>query len=154
MARPLRIEYPVAYYHVASRGQRKESIFRDDQDRENSLNLRAHGVIPVNLKNSPLYPLPAVPPGHWNSWSLPLISRCGKSRCHAFRLQTIVDHLGTARKNDPIRSTILLDTYPPVQIGSGHVTVGSLDPAHLDPLYISPDWVFPAGLFYSAEVNC
>ncbi len=33
MARPLRIEFPGALYHVTSRGDRKEDIFADDQDR-------------------------------------------------------------------------------------------------------------------------
>lgn len=33
MARPLRIEFPGAVYHVTSRGDRRESIFEDDQDR-------------------------------------------------------------------------------------------------------------------------
>ena len=33
MARPLRIEYPGAVYHVTSRGNRRENIFLTDQDR-------------------------------------------------------------------------------------------------------------------------
>jgi REP element-mobilizing transposase RayT len=33
MARPLRIEYPNAFYHVLSRGERKDNIFRSDRDR-------------------------------------------------------------------------------------------------------------------------
>ena len=33
MARPLRIEFPGAVYHVTSRGDRREPIFQDDQDR-------------------------------------------------------------------------------------------------------------------------
>ncbi len=33
MARPLRIEYANALYHVTSRGDRRESIYRDDDDR-------------------------------------------------------------------------------------------------------------------------
>ena len=33
MARPLRIEYPGAVYHVMARGNRKRAIFADDQDR-------------------------------------------------------------------------------------------------------------------------
>ena len=33
MARPVRIEYPGALYHVTSRGDRQEAIFDDDQDR-------------------------------------------------------------------------------------------------------------------------
>ena len=37
MVRPLRIEYPGAYYHVINRGQRQEAIFDDDRDRERFL---------------------------------------------------------------------------------------------------------------------
>ena len=33
MARPLRIEYPGAWYHVTSRGNERGEIFRDDKDR-------------------------------------------------------------------------------------------------------------------------
>ena len=33
MARKLRVEYPGAIYHVLNRGDRREPIFRDDQDR-------------------------------------------------------------------------------------------------------------------------
>ncbi len=34
MARPLRIEYPGAVYHLTSRGNRKEPIFLNDEDRQ------------------------------------------------------------------------------------------------------------------------
>jgi len=34
MARPLRIEFSGAFYHVTSRGDRREDIYEDDQDRE------------------------------------------------------------------------------------------------------------------------
>ncbi len=34
MARPLRIEYPGAMYHIMARGNRGQAIFRDDQDRQ------------------------------------------------------------------------------------------------------------------------
>ncbi|MBT3309816.1 MAG: addiction module toxin RelE [Gammaproteobacteria bacterium] len=34
MARPLRIEYPGALYHITSRGDRREDIYLDDEDRE------------------------------------------------------------------------------------------------------------------------
>ena len=37
MARPLRIEFAGALYHVTSRGDRQEDIYLDDQDRENYL---------------------------------------------------------------------------------------------------------------------
>ena len=38
MSRPLRIEFPGAVYHVTSRGDRRESIFADDEDRESRVN--------------------------------------------------------------------------------------------------------------------
>jgi len=34
MARPLRIEYPGAVYHITGRGNEKRDVFRDDSDRE------------------------------------------------------------------------------------------------------------------------
>lgn len=34
MARPMRIEYPGAYYHVMNRGNRGEDIFLSDKDRQ------------------------------------------------------------------------------------------------------------------------
>ena len=34
MARPLRIEFPGAVYHITSRGNERKAIFRDDQDRK------------------------------------------------------------------------------------------------------------------------
>ena len=37
MARKLRIQYPGAIYHVMSRGDRQEPIFKDDQDRRRFL---------------------------------------------------------------------------------------------------------------------
>ncbi len=42
MARPLRIEYPGAVYHITSRGNDKKDIFKDDQDREAFLKILAH----------------------------------------------------------------------------------------------------------------
>ncbi len=39
MARPLRIEFPGAVYHVTARGDRREPIFVDDQDRDALLNI-------------------------------------------------------------------------------------------------------------------
>jgi REP element-mobilizing transposase RayT len=41
MARPLRIEYAGAIYHVTSRGDRQENIFHDDQDRTTWLEIFA-----------------------------------------------------------------------------------------------------------------
>jgi hypothetical protein len=37
MSRKLRIEYPGAMYHVMNRGDQREDIFRDDEDREKFL---------------------------------------------------------------------------------------------------------------------
>ena len=39
MARPLRIEYPGALYHVTSRGNARNDIYRDDRDRANFLDI-------------------------------------------------------------------------------------------------------------------
>jgi len=39
MTRPLRIEYQGALYHVTSRGDRKEAIYEDDEDREKFLTI-------------------------------------------------------------------------------------------------------------------
>ena len=37
MSRPVRIEFPDALYRVTSRGDRREDIFEDDQDRQSFL---------------------------------------------------------------------------------------------------------------------
>lgn len=37
MARPLRIEYPGAFYHVTARGNERKDIFRDERDKERFL---------------------------------------------------------------------------------------------------------------------
>ena len=42
MARPLRIEYPGAVYHIAGRGNDKKAVFNDDQDSETFLGILAH----------------------------------------------------------------------------------------------------------------
>ncbi len=44
MARPLRIEYPGAVYHVTSRGNARQPIVIDDQDRHTFLALLAHVI--------------------------------------------------------------------------------------------------------------
>jgi len=41
MARPLRLEYPGALYHVTSRGNGRADIFLDDADRETFLRVVA-----------------------------------------------------------------------------------------------------------------
>lgn len=37
MARPLRIEYPGAFYHVTSRGNEQKDVFKSRKDREKFL---------------------------------------------------------------------------------------------------------------------
>jgi len=44
MARPLRIEFAGAVYHVTSRGDRREDIFSDGQDRKAFLAILAHAM--------------------------------------------------------------------------------------------------------------
>ncbi len=39
MARPLRIEYPGAWYHVTARGNERRAIFRSARDREHFIEL-------------------------------------------------------------------------------------------------------------------
>lgn len=50
MARPLRIEYPGAYYHVTSRGNERKAIFRDDRDRSRFLELLGLDVEQLHLR--------------------------------------------------------------------------------------------------------
>ncbi len=50
MARPLRIEYPGAYYHVTSRGNEQKPIFRDDEDRERFLDLLGRAAEQFHLR--------------------------------------------------------------------------------------------------------
>jgi putative transposase len=53
MSRPLRIECPGAVYHVTSRGDRREPIYRDDTDRETQLAVLGEAAalrrVPVGL---------------------------------------------------------------------------------------------------------
>jgi putative transposase len=44
MSRPLRIEFPGAIYHLTSRGDRREPIYVDDDDRRAWLSALAHAV--------------------------------------------------------------------------------------------------------------
>ena len=44
MARPLRIEFPGALYHVTARGDRREAIFADDEDRAAFLTILGQGL--------------------------------------------------------------------------------------------------------------
>jgi hypothetical protein len=49
MARPLRIEYPGAVYHITSRGNARENIYLSDEDRENFLDTIATANKRFNL---------------------------------------------------------------------------------------------------------
>ena len=44
MARPLRIQYPGAVYHLTHRGNERKAIFRDDTDRKQFLALLAQSI--------------------------------------------------------------------------------------------------------------
>jgi putative transposase len=48
MARPLRIEYPGAVYHLTARGNRQEDIFVCDEDRQNFLQILGKTVFRYN----------------------------------------------------------------------------------------------------------
>jgi putative transposase len=50
MARPLRIEYPGAFYHVTVRGNARQDIFVDDEDRRRFLGLLGHIVARFHLR--------------------------------------------------------------------------------------------------------
>ena len=50
MARPLRIEYPGAYYHVTSRGNEQKPIFRDNEDRGRFLDLLGRAAEQFHLR--------------------------------------------------------------------------------------------------------
>ena len=48
MTRPLRLEFPNALYHVTSRGDRREAIFEDDEDRLRFLEILGMVVLDHN----------------------------------------------------------------------------------------------------------
>ena len=52
MARPLRIEFPGAIYHVTSRGDRRESIFDDDEDRQSFLTIVGRAMVRFDAKSA------------------------------------------------------------------------------------------------------
>lgn len=45
MSRPLRIEYPGAFYHITARGNERKDIFRDERDRERFLSYLETAVV-------------------------------------------------------------------------------------------------------------
>ncbi len=77
MARPLRIEFPGAFYHLTERGDRREAIYEDDVDRIAFLDLVAEVVERLR-------------------W-----------RCHAYCLMTNPSVLAGAPQIRPIRSQII-----------------------------------------------
>jgi REP element-mobilizing transposase RayT len=44
MVRPLRIEYPGALYHITARGNARQEIYQDDQDRQRFVDLLGREV--------------------------------------------------------------------------------------------------------------
>jgi REP element-mobilizing transposase RayT len=50
MARPLRIQYPGAVYHITSRGNEKREIFRDDKDRLTFLDILEQSLQTYNVR--------------------------------------------------------------------------------------------------------
>jgi len=44
MARPLRIQYPGALYHVTNRGNERSAVFKDDVDRNEFLTILSHSI--------------------------------------------------------------------------------------------------------------
>ncbi|MEW6114666.1 MAG: transposase, partial [Thermodesulfobacteriota bacterium] len=50
MSRPLRIEYPDAWYHVMNRGRRREAIFRDQDDYLRFVELLGQGSAMWNVR--------------------------------------------------------------------------------------------------------
>ena len=48
MSRPIRIEFPDALYHVTARGDRRENIFEDDEDRQIFLSILEQVVTKFN----------------------------------------------------------------------------------------------------------
>jgi REP element-mobilizing transposase RayT len=40
MGRPLRIEYPDAFYHITARGNERQNIFKSNRDRERFLGIK------------------------------------------------------------------------------------------------------------------
>lgn len=49
MARPIRIEYPGAWYHVTCRGNERKTIFRNDTDRQTFLDILATSLENFNV---------------------------------------------------------------------------------------------------------
>jgi REP element-mobilizing transposase RayT len=50
MARPIRIEYPGAWYHITCRGNERRSIFKDDTDRQKLLEILSSSIELYNVE--------------------------------------------------------------------------------------------------------
>ncbi len=50
MARPLRIEWSGALYHITDRGNERQVIFRDDQDRQKLIHYFEEAIEKFGLK--------------------------------------------------------------------------------------------------------
>jgi REP element-mobilizing transposase RayT len=50
MARPLRIQYPGAVYHITCRGNDRKNIFRDNLDRKKMLEILVHSLMVYKVK--------------------------------------------------------------------------------------------------------
>lgn len=45
MARPLRLQFPGAIYHVTARGNARQPIYREDEDRRQFLTVLSHDFV-------------------------------------------------------------------------------------------------------------
>jgi putative transposase len=53
MAKPLRIEYPGAFYHVTSRGNEQQDVFKSHKDRERFLSCVESAVVRYEVSSIP-----------------------------------------------------------------------------------------------------
>jgi REP element-mobilizing transposase RayT len=58
MARKVRVEYPGAVYHVINRGDRREPIFRDEEDRQRFLGTLEEACTKTGWQVHPLCLMP------------------------------------------------------------------------------------------------
>jgi REP element-mobilizing transposase RayT len=99
MARPLRIQYPDAVYHVTCRGNEKQNIYRDDADRNRFLQLLNQSVNIYTVKlhsyvlmNNHFHLLVETPLGnlselmrHFNIAYIGYFNRCHKRVGHLYQ---------------------------------------------------------------------
>jgi len=53
MARPLKITYPVAFYHVTSRGNERKATFKSNRDREKFLSYLETAIFCIRFCHRP-----------------------------------------------------------------------------------------------------